>query len=190
MVWLEFEGGNIDVPIWSGCFWEKSEDNPAKDLLKEPKDAAETIMFKTHGYSFYISKDGDAKGMQIKIAEPVAKYPFMIDIKENKISLTTDVENKNEEQALSIDLQLKDEQSISISNGKKQTMFMQKEGISLTHEDSEKAVAKLSKEGISRDYKKGSIKLEDNAGSWKQASAKIDLKNNKIHLNKDGLEVS
>lgn len=21
-VWIEFEGGDLDYPIWSGCFWE------------------------------------------------------------------------------------------------------------------------------------------------------------------------
>lgn len=24
-VWVEYEGGNLDVPIWSGCFWVKGE---------------------------------------------------------------------------------------------------------------------------------------------------------------------
>ena len=24
-VWVEFEGGNAEKPIWSGCFWEKGE---------------------------------------------------------------------------------------------------------------------------------------------------------------------
>ena len=24
-VWVEFEGGNIDYPIWSGCFWGVGE---------------------------------------------------------------------------------------------------------------------------------------------------------------------
>jgi uncharacterized protein involved in type VI secretion and phage assembly len=27
-VWIEFEGGDPDYPIWSGCFWEKIEDMP------------------------------------------------------------------------------------------------------------------------------------------------------------------
>jgi hypothetical protein len=24
-VWVEFEGGNIDMPTWGGCFWEVGE---------------------------------------------------------------------------------------------------------------------------------------------------------------------
>jgi uncharacterized protein involved in type VI secretion and phage assembly len=27
-VWIEFEAGDPDTPIWSGCFWERTEDMP------------------------------------------------------------------------------------------------------------------------------------------------------------------
>jgi uncharacterized protein involved in type VI secretion and phage assembly len=33
-VWIEFEAGNVDYPIWSGCFWTAG--NPP--LLKLPGD--------------------------------------------------------------------------------------------------------------------------------------------------------
>lgn len=29
LVWIEFEGGDPNYPIWSGCFWERVEDMPA-----------------------------------------------------------------------------------------------------------------------------------------------------------------
>ncbi len=29
-VWVEFEGGDPDYPIWSGCFWTIKDDVPAK----------------------------------------------------------------------------------------------------------------------------------------------------------------
>ena len=29
LVWIEFEGGDPNSPIWSGCFWERVEDMPA-----------------------------------------------------------------------------------------------------------------------------------------------------------------
>jgi hypothetical protein len=35
-VWVEFEGGNPEVPIWSGCFWELG-DLPATMALPEMK---------------------------------------------------------------------------------------------------------------------------------------------------------
>jgi uncharacterized protein involved in type VI secretion and phage assembly len=29
LVWIEFEAGDPNSPIWSGCFWERTEDMPA-----------------------------------------------------------------------------------------------------------------------------------------------------------------
>ena len=29
LVWIEFEAGDPNSPIWSGCFWERVEDMPA-----------------------------------------------------------------------------------------------------------------------------------------------------------------
>ena len=28
-VWVEFEAGNPEIPIWSGCFWDESDSLPA-----------------------------------------------------------------------------------------------------------------------------------------------------------------
>lgn len=33
LVWIEFENGNPDYPIWTGCFWGKTEDVPVKDPI-------------------------------------------------------------------------------------------------------------------------------------------------------------
>ena len=35
-VWVEFEGGDPDYPIWSGCFWDRG-DVPASPALAEVK---------------------------------------------------------------------------------------------------------------------------------------------------------
>jgi uncharacterized protein involved in type VI secretion and phage assembly len=35
-VWVEFEGGNKDYPIWSGCFWNKG-DVPANPVTADMK---------------------------------------------------------------------------------------------------------------------------------------------------------
>jgi uncharacterized protein involved in type VI secretion and phage assembly len=36
-VWVEYEGGNMRVPIWSGCFWERGQIDAA--------DAVPDVMF-------------------------------------------------------------------------------------------------------------------------------------------------
>ncbi len=46
-VWVEFEAGNIDLPIWSGCFWKDGEIDSA--------DAVEGVAFwKTPGLTIRI----------------------------------------------------------------------------------------------------------------------------------------
>ena len=44
-VWVEFEGGNIDFPIWSGCFWGTGEvpASPAVPQMKVIKTDTATI---------------------------------------------------------------------------------------------------------------------------------------------------
>lgn len=36
-VWVEFEGGNPDYPIWTGCFWDGNDSLPASPALAEKK---------------------------------------------------------------------------------------------------------------------------------------------------------
>jgi len=50
-VWVEFEQGDIDRPIWSGCFWEEGE---------VPERADEkTLVLATAGATIVISDDGE-----------------------------------------------------------------------------------------------------------------------------------
>jgi len=44
-VWVEFEGGDPDYPIWSGCFWGTGEvpASPAVDLIKILKTDTATL---------------------------------------------------------------------------------------------------------------------------------------------------
>lgn len=36
-VWIEFEGGDIDAPIWTGCYWAENESAPAPLLADGSK---------------------------------------------------------------------------------------------------------------------------------------------------------
>ncbi|MBD2080948.1 phage baseplate assembly protein V [Leptolyngbya sp. FACHB-17] len=74
-VWVEFEGGDPDYPIWSGCFWGNGElPDEAKAQSRE-----ETIVFKAFasgGKGITITMS--AKGMTIE-ADPLgAKQPLKL----------------------------------------------------------------------------------------------------------------
>lgn len=54
-VWVEFEGGDLNQPIWSGCFWKDGEIAAA--------DAVEGVaFFKTPGVTIHVANDsGEVK---------------------------------------------------------------------------------------------------------------------------------
>ena len=58
-VWVEFEGGNPKVPIWSGCFWTKDE---AIEGGGEPNKKIIKTEFVT------ITIDDDAKSVELAVA--------------------------------------------------------------------------------------------------------------------------
>lgn len=68
-VWVEFEQGDPDHPIWSGCFWEENEELPASPAVPEMK------VLKTDTATITLNdKSGDSgvtiettAGMKIKI---------------------------------------------------------------------------------------------------------------------------
>lgn len=53
-VWVEFEGGNIDFPIWSGTFWQQGADVPA-----EVQDPPTTHLLKTPKGHLFLLEDQD-----------------------------------------------------------------------------------------------------------------------------------
>jgi hypothetical protein len=75
-VWVEFEGGNLDFPIWTGTFWQQDGDRPAEVqdpatsrvlksakghlLLFEDKDDAEQVtVLHSGGAKLDMSHDGN-----------------------------------------------------------------------------------------------------------------------------------
>ncbi len=46
-VWIEFEHGDPDYPIWSGCWWGSAAEMPPK--LLAPPPASKKVMLKTEG---------------------------------------------------------------------------------------------------------------------------------------------
>ncbi len=85
-VWVEFEGGNTDYPVWSGCFWGDGEcpASPATDKMKVLKTDTATItindttgeikMETTSGMKIDMSSSGieinNGQGATVKLSGP------------------------------------------------------------------------------------------------------------------------
>lgn len=56
-VWVEFEGGNLNYPIWSGCFWGEGEFLVEDEI--EPDDFKHIKVFKTEDISLTFNDTAD-----------------------------------------------------------------------------------------------------------------------------------
>jgi hypothetical protein len=68
-VWVEFEAGDPDYPIWSGCFWDKGE-VPAKPAVAEMK------VIKTDGVTLTINDTKGAGGFKLEVKPPLVSTPL------------------------------------------------------------------------------------------------------------------
>ncbi|MCP3137406.1 phage baseplate assembly protein V [Pyxidicoccus xibeiensis] len=70
-VWVEFEGGDPDYPIWTGCFWGTGE-VPAQPAIEAMK------VFKTNGVTLTVNELPGAGGVTLEVMPPVVATPLKI----------------------------------------------------------------------------------------------------------------
>jgi hypothetical protein len=80
-VWVEFEQGDPDSPIWAGCFWGAGE-VPASPAVAEIK------MLKTDAITIQISDLAGAGGLTIEAKPPAVSTPLKIALTSSGIELS------------------------------------------------------------------------------------------------------
>ncbi len=80
-VWVEFEGGDTDYPIWSGCFWGTGE-VPASPAVPQVK------VFKTDAVTLTLSDLPGAGGVTIEASPPAVPVPLKIVMDASGIELS------------------------------------------------------------------------------------------------------
>jgi len=81
-VWVEFEAGNLDFPIWTGCFWDRG-DVPAQPATPN------TTMLKTRSITLTLSDVDDSGGVVLEVAPPAVSQPLRLIMDSNGIELQT-----------------------------------------------------------------------------------------------------
>jgi uncharacterized protein involved in type VI secretion and phage assembly len=71
-VWVEFEGGDPNYPIWTGCFWSEGE------VPADPADPT-TRLFKCDGVELKID-DQSGGSVMLTVASPIADTEVTITI--------------------------------------------------------------------------------------------------------------
>jgi hypothetical protein len=67
-VWVEFEAGNPDKPIWTGCFWSEGQ-VPAKPAVEQ------TRVFSSDGVTIKIEEAPGGGSLVIEVGPPVVSTP-------------------------------------------------------------------------------------------------------------------
>ena len=80
-VWVEFEGGDTDYPIWSGCFWGVGE-VPATPAIPTMK------VLKTDGITVTMSDLPGAGGFTLEVNPPVVATPLKLAFTSAGIEMT------------------------------------------------------------------------------------------------------
>ncbi|GAB3307752.1 phage baseplate assembly protein V [Geodermatophilus aquaeductus] len=80
-VWVEFEAGNPDHPIWAGCFWEPGQ-APVTPAV------AQTKVFKTDGLTLTVNDLPGSGGVTVEVSPPVVATALKIALDSSGILLS------------------------------------------------------------------------------------------------------
>jgi len=81
-VWIEFEAGDMNYPIWSGCFWSDGE-LPSEALWAKPPDAVQIL--KAPGFLFVA--DRTKNSFSIRVDSPMVGTPASLVFDKSGIEL-------------------------------------------------------------------------------------------------------
>jgi hypothetical protein len=79
-VWIEFEGGQIDSPIWTGGFWDRGEYPLAAG-------AAETRLLKTGSIELRL-EDSQGGGITLTLGSPASNVPMTLRAKDGAVTIS------------------------------------------------------------------------------------------------------
>jgi hypothetical protein len=202
-IWVEFEAGDPDYPIWTGCFWGVNQ-NPVQPI------ALPTIkMFKTESFKITINDTPGAGELSIEANPPAVALPLKmvmdtsgIEINTNNITTVklkpTELELKIGETS-KITLQLQDIElqegavsiklsltGIDLTSAPATLKLTSAGGIELANPPS---TAKVAIAGVELGSAAASIKVNPAAIDISNAAASIKLSPATVSVNNGALEV-
>ena len=80
-IWVEFEGGDTDAPIWSGCFWGDGE-VPAQPAVAEMK------VLKTDCVTLTLNDLAGGGGFKVEVQPPAVSTPLTLTCDSQGIELS------------------------------------------------------------------------------------------------------
>ncbi|WP_413167474.1 phage baseplate assembly protein V [Capilliphycus salinus ALCB114379] len=182
-VWVEFEGGDPDYPIWSGCFWGENE-LPQNAKVDEP---AKVQVFKTDGITITLSNLGGNKGLTVEVNKPVVDKPLKMVFNADGIELNNN--NKTVAKLMA--------ETIELKSGQSSTVTIASDSIQLKESSIE---IKLTANSIEMNCNPATLKLSTSSGveianspaTAKVSSSGVELSSTpgKIKIAPSGIELN
>ncbi|MBC6451866.1 MAG: hypothetical protein GDA43_00590 [Hormoscilla sp. SP5CHS1] len=181
-VWVEFEGGNRNRPIWTGCFWGDNElPKEAEVAYEQNNDPAEIQVFKTEELILILSRRKQKEGVTLEVKMP----------KKDK---------QNEKRLLKVVL---NKEGIEIKNDKETLLKMTEELLEFKNQETivdvaakhiqlkekEEGELKLVAEGIELNKKSATANLTEDGIQLKNGKSEVKLASSGIKISNDGSSV-
>jgi uncharacterized protein involved in type VI secretion and phage assembly len=110
-IWVEFEGGDPDYPIWAGCFWGANE-LPKNAQVEDP---VKVQVFRVQGITMTWSNLGDNKGVTLEVESPVVERKLKMVFNADGIELNNKDETTIKIKADQIELKNKANSTVTIT---------------------------------------------------------------------------
>jgi Type VI secretion system/phage-baseplate injector OB domain len=86
-VWIEFEGGNPNYPVWSGCFWEVN-DIPSDLQSLNSQNMSQVKFLKTETITLILNDtDQNQGGVTLKVVSPALQTPITVTMDNNGVKV-------------------------------------------------------------------------------------------------------
>jgi hypothetical protein len=162
-VWIEFEGGDPNKPIWTGCFWGKGE-VPAKPAVPTTK------VFKTELMS--LAMNDLTTELKLELVAPSGRYSVVLNatgitLSSNAVTVSIAqqaIDLKNAAASVSVA-----PQAVSVKNGA--------------------AAAEIAPQSLSLKNGGASVEITPASIGLKNGASSVDLSPVTVSLNKGALEV-
>lgn len=90
-VWIEFEGGNPNYPVWSGCFWEIG-DIPSNLQSLNSQDMSQVKFLKTDTITLILNDTQQNQGgVTLTVASPAVQTPITVTMDNNGVKVVCGV---------------------------------------------------------------------------------------------------
>ena len=192
-IWVEFEGGDPDYPIWSGCFWGKDE--MLEEVQAKTENAKDYKAFKTDAFTLVIhDDDSKAGGVTIEIKDSAVENTIKLVCDKDGVKLT--VGDKVSATLTKEDIkfavgenvsELMTENDITLAIGEDSKVVMSADGVEIT--GAKESTLKMTSSEIEAANGQSKAKLESSGIELSNGSGKVKIESSGVKINDGAVEV-